>query len=350
DGGALPTATYQKFLTSTVPMKYNYGRVSFTGPTIAATRDTRGAYARVVDTEIRGVVDDLQKEVNRQLWGIGYGILARWETGSSTSYTIQKSYTNNAVGPDAFGSTFGAKYLAENNSAVAVVLASMSSATSATYTVDATDLAISAITNGTGSTLTDTITVSNPTVTEAVGMFLVRPASLGAAAASGAHRLEMMGLRGIVDSDISLDNAAINDNTDTGVGTTTPGIDWLQGVSASTYTWFQAIVMNHSSGRYGGQRAITDKLLQTMFDAVEKKAGKDYGPDLIMTTRPIRNEILQLWKKDRRFVNTKEFDGGWTGLEYNGIGIFVDNDAIDGEIYFLTTKDLQIYRMSDYDW
>ena len=45
-----------------------------------------------------------------------------------------------------------------------------------------------------------------------------------------------------------------------------------------------------------------------------------------------------------------ELDGGWTGLDYNGIPLLVDNDAIDGEIHYLTTKDLQIYRMSDYEW
>ena len=45
-----------------------------------------------------------------------------------------------------------------------------------------------------------------------------------------------------------------------------------------------------------------------------------------------------------------KLDGGFTGLEYNGVPLIVDNDAIDGEIYFLTTKDLQLYRMSDYDW
>ena len=43
-------------------------------------------------------------------------------------------------------------------------------------------------------------------------------------------------------------------------------------------------------------------------------------------------------------------DGGWSALEYNGIPLTVDDDAIDGEMYFLTTKDIQKYRMSDYDW
>ena len=65
DYGTLPTPDYQKFKTMTVPTKKVYGRVIFSGPTIAATRDEKGSYARVVDTEITGIVDDLKKEVNR---------------------------------------------------------------------------------------------------------------------------------------------------------------------------------------------------------------------------------------------------------------------------------------------
>src|SRR4030042_1141611 len=122
DGGALPDADYQKFKTCTVPMKYNYGRVTFSGPTIAATRDAKGAYAKVIDTEITGVVKDLRKEVNRQLWGCGYGVLGRWKSGTSTSVVIEKVYRG-ATNGDGFGNTFGAKYLKENASAVLVRMA-----------------------------------------------------------------------------------------------------------------------------------------------------------------------------------------------------------------------------------
>ena len=309
DGGDLPTATYQKFKTCIVPMKYNYGRVSFTGPTIRATRDTRGAYARVVDTEITGIVDDVSKDINRQLWGCGYGILGRWHTTStSTSYFLQYDYRGftTAEGGDGFGSAFGAKYLEEFDNAVAVVISSMSSASAATYTVGTVNLAVSAITYSTAALKYDTITASDPGVGEIKGTFYIRPGNLGAATTGGTHRREMMGLRGIVDNG-KLDDIAIFDGTDVG-------------------------------------------LLQSMFDRIEKKAGKDEGPDLMLTTRAVRNEVLQLWKTDRRFVNTMTLDGGWKALDYNGVPFVVDNDAIDGEIYFLTTRDLQIYRMSDYEW
>ena len=127
DGAALPSANYQKYKKCTVPMKYFYGRVEVTGPTIAATRDPKGSYAKALDSEIMGCVKDVKKEVNRMLWGCGYGILARWRsTASGTSYTLQKSYRGNSAGGDAFGSAFGGKYLDKRTDAVPVVCASLS--------------------------------------------------------------------------------------------------------------------------------------------------------------------------------------------------------------------------------
>ena len=110
------------------------------------------------------------------------------------------------------------------------------------------------------------------------------------------------------------------------------------------------LVLSASGGRYSSQRQLTPTLMQQMFDKVELKAGKDYGPDMIITTHAIRREYLDYMEARRRNVNTMELDGGWTGIDYNGIPLMVDPDAIDGEEYFLTLKDLQVYRMSDYDW
>ena len=344
DGGALPSAGYQKFKTCTCPMRYNYGRIEITGPTIAATRDDRGAYARALDTEVRGIVNDMGREINRQMWGCGYGTLARWRSGSSTSITLQKMYRGNSAGGDGFGSAFGGKYLNPNgnNAAVIVVLSGMSGA-SGTYSVDSTNIAVSALTKGTQY---DTITATATGETEAAGCFYVRPSNLATHTSAPSSRREMMGLRGLV-TDTNLDVIAGNSGSYTGLDKYT---DPLQTLNISSYSWFKAIVDSHSSGRYAGQRALTFELMQTMFDMVEEQAGKDYGPDTIITTRALRREYLELCRADRRTINTMELDGGWTGLDYNGVPLLVDNDAIDGEIYFLTLQDLKVYRMSDYDW
>ncbi len=343
DGGAFGDGDYQKYKTATVPMKYQYGRIVVSGPTIAATRDEKGAYVKALDSEIRGIVKDVKKEVNRQVWGCGYGTLARWRDGTGTAITLQKKYRGNSAGGDGFGSTFGAKYFDERPDGVPVVLATMSA--SGTFTVDATDIDVSAITEGSFATGYDSITATDPAVTEAAGTFYVRPANLGTYAAAGAHRLEMMGLRGIV-TDEDIDEIAMNDGTNTGGGTNDP----LQTLAVATYSWWKAQTDFHSSGRYAGQRALSFELMQKMFDKVEEKAGEDYGPNLILTTRAVRRAYLNLCVAERRQVNTMTLDGGWKALDYNGVPLTVDNDAIDGEMYFLTTKDLKIFRMSDYEW
>jgi hypothetical protein len=345
DGGALPEADYQKHQTCTVPTKYNYGRVTFSGPTIAATRDGKGAYARAIDTEISGCVTDFMMEMNRQYWGCGYGVLARWVSGTGTSIVIQKAYRNNSVGGDGFGSTFGAKYIKPdgNNAAVLLRLASTSSSVVTVTAIDSTSIATSAVTEG---TTTDTITVTDPG-TPGAGTYFIRPANSIAqtsASTAGVARYEMMGLRGIVTNQ-DLDEIAFYDGTNTGFTVNDP----LQGLAVGTYSWWKAKV-GSSATRYGAQRTLTFKLMDKMFDDVEEQAGKDYGPDIILTTRAIRREYKELCIADRRHVNTMTLDGGWKALEYNGIPLTVDNDAIDGEMYFLTTKDLAIYRMSDYDW
>lgn len=371
DGGALPDADYQKFKKSEVPMKYNYGRVTFSGPTIAATRDEKGAYARVVETEIQGIVKDIMKDINRQYWGVGYGIIARLggpTVKTVTPYTVQKKYCNNIAGGDFFGSTFGSKYIDD----WAVVNASFASGgyqivtcnfasglTLATIDADVMKIPLTGViteaTDGTYVTLGTTHTDPAPSPAEGAGDFLVRAGnfrSILSGSAAGYGRLEMMGLRGIV-TDTDVDDAAFSDGTAANTGfaaAAAPTADPLQGLPVGTYPWFKAQVMKASAGRYTSQRPLTPMLMQQMFDKVELKAGKDYGPDTIITTHAIRREYLDYMEGRRRECNTMALDGGWTAINYNGVPLLVDPDAIDGEMYFLTLKDLQLYRMSDYAW
>ena len=371
DGAALPDADYQKFKQSKIPMKYNYGRVTFTGPTIAATRDERGAYARVVETEIEGIVKDLMKDINRQMWGVGYGVIARLGGASVATedpYTVQKKYCNNAAGGDFFGSTFGSKYIDDwalvsssyGSGGYNVVTVTFSSgATVVAVDGDVMKIPLTGVitehASGVYVTLGTTHTDPAPSPAEAAGGFIVRNGnlrSLTSGSAAGYGRLEMMGIRGLV-TNTDIDDAAISDGTSANTGfasATAPDADILQDLAVGTYPWFKAQVMTASAGRYTSQRQITPTLMQQMFDKVELKAGKDYGPDMIITTHAIRREYLDYMEARRRSVNTMELDGGWTAIDYNGVPLMVDPDAIDGEMYFLTLKDLQVYRMSDYDW
>ena len=369
DGGTLPEADYQKFKKSEVPMKYGYGRVTFSGPTIAATRDEAGAYARVVETEIQGITADFMKDTNRQYWGSGYGVIARLggpTVATADPYTVQKKYCNNTAGGDFFGSTFGSKYIDDwatvsstyGAGGYQVVTSTWSAGmTLATLDGDKMQIPLTGVitqsSDGTYVTLGTTHTDPTPSPAEGAGDFIVRAGnfrSITSGSAAGYGRLEMMGLRGIV-TDTDVDDAAFSDGTYTGFKSSgAPTSDPLQGLLVASYPWYKAQVLSASGGRYTSQRQLTPMLMQQMFDKVELKAGKDYGPDVIITTHAIRREYLDYMEGRRRTVNTMDLDGGWTAIDYNGVPLMVDPDAIDGEMYFLTLKDLQLYRMSDYNW
>jgi hypothetical protein len=76
DGGTLPTSGRQSYTQAVIPNKYTYGRITVSGPTIAATRNNAGAFVRAIESEIQGCVRDTKRSMNRQLNGDGTDALA----------------------------------------------------------------------------------------------------------------------------------------------------------------------------------------------------------------------------------------------------------------------------------
>lgn len=348
DGGLLPDAGYQRVLETIVPMKYNYGRITVSGPTIAASRDAKGAYAKAIDYEMKGLIKDISKDCNRQLWGSGFGVLGRWQSGTTTSIGLQKTYLP-AAGGAGFGSGFGAKYICpEGQTGNKIMLVDYTAGSK--IVLEDSGQTPSALT--TADTI-DTITVVAVSTTEAAGDFYIKGDSNNAVLTADDDDVkmaprEMMGIWGIVNNDNPV--TALTNGTTNGV-TSENG---LQGLLAATYSWWQGNVLAHSSGRYNAQRALTTDLMQQAVDKSEAQMADDMGgalsPTIILTTRAIRRKYVDLLVADKRFVDWKVMDGGFKVVEFNGIPMAVDNDAIDGEMYFLYEPSLQIYQMSDLSW
>lgn len=72
----LPAAYKQKYQETDGRTKYHYGRIEVTGPAIKATAHDSGAFLKVIGSEMKGVLRDLRKDLNRQLFGDGSGKLA----------------------------------------------------------------------------------------------------------------------------------------------------------------------------------------------------------------------------------------------------------------------------------
>src|SRR5690606_12432361 len=85
ENGTLPTAGQQGYQTAIVPNKYTYGRIRITGPVIAATKSSANAFVDALTSEMKGLVKDTRRNMNRALHGDGVDALAYYLTGAGTT-------------------------------------------------------------------------------------------------------------------------------------------------------------------------------------------------------------------------------------------------------------------------
>lgn len=292
DNGTLPTATNEVYQESRITVKYNYGRIQVTGPTIKASQNDSGAFAKAVGSEIKAMVRNLKSDINRQLYGDGTGVLC----------------LTNGAGANTTGlvvDTPGSRFL-KSGMLVDVYTAT----TGGTQEVNSISISTDPTTT-TAATLASAQTWSN-------NSYVFREDN---------RNQEMLGVRIIVD-----------DGT---LGAT------LQNINRNTYPRWRGNLL----GNAGTNRTLTLDLMQRGIDnANEQGEGET---DLIVGHHSIRREYLRLLQPDVRYAPT-ELRGGFKVLSYAGGGddtvIYFDKDADYNRFYFLDTSSLKIYRQSDFYW
>jgi hypothetical protein len=73
--GALPAPGQQGTAAARIGLKYQYGGVQLTGQAISLADTDSKAFAKAVDVEMDGLKKDLQKDMNRQVYGDGNGTI-----------------------------------------------------------------------------------------------------------------------------------------------------------------------------------------------------------------------------------------------------------------------------------
>jgi len=89
---SLPTAGAQSYSRAEYDLKYLYGRVQVTGPSMAKTKSDAGSFLQILRAELDGVRNDLKKDLARQVYGAGDAVIATAtassaSTGGSTTTT-----------------------------------------------------------------------------------------------------------------------------------------------------------------------------------------------------------------------------------------------------------------------
>ena len=99
-----------------------------------------------------------------------------------------------------------------------------------------------------------------------------------------------------------------------------------------------------------GVGALTESDMITMADTLRKKGGR---PSVIFSDLGSRRAYYNLLSTNRRYTNTKTFEGGFSGLAFtyeDDIPVVTDVDAPAGKMWFLKEDTFKIYQHKDWHW
>lgn len=159
----------------------------------------------------------------------------------------------------------------------------------------------------------------------------------------GANKVTVTGtVTGIVANDIWV-RAGSYDREIHGIGAILSDTTTLYGIDPAVVQVWKANMKVH-----GSATAISELMLLRMTAQINRAGG---DTTVIWTTPQIQRAYFALLQTTRRFVNTKEFTGGYSGLAYQTPGgeiPFLDDwDAPQGNIAFLNEKEIKRYSKHD---
>jgi len=96
--------------------------------------------------------------------------------------------------------------------------------------------------------------------------------------------------------------------------------------------------------------ALSESKMIAMCDTLRTKGGR---PTVIFTDLGTRRAYFNLLTTQRRFSNTKTFEGGFSGLVFNygdEIPVVEDVDAPAGKMWFVRESDFTLYRRKPWSW
>jgi len=314
----LPTAGKQAYDKAVYDLKYLYGRVQVSGPSMAKTKNEAGAFLQALKSELDGVRNDLKKDLARQVYGTGTG-----EIGGVASIAA-------ATGGTQIVTLDSSEPIRKGQLYAGMIVDVLTTATSNTLASNGGGLLIQAV-----NVATPSITVVNADAgalaTSSVAAFVITRA--GARTASGFPNgdsdtgplsNEIDGIQRIVPSDAAGNFGGI---------TTTAGSFW------------DNIRVDPASGAASNPDDISLEILQKAMNQVRIAGGM---PSVMLTTLGIQRDFYMLLQDQVRYTEPTTFRAGFSTLEYAGMPMIADIDAPFGRLYLLDETNLKVFSDQDF--
>jgi hypothetical protein len=250
-------------------MRYHYSGIEITDPTIKSSTSNDGAFISLLEAETKGVATDLKKDINRQVFGTGDGLLASVVATSTTTTTLavdSVQYIRVGDVVDVLRRTDGADV---------------------PTTTDGVGKTVASKVGGQTKTITFSATVGGAIATT-YGIYL-----------TGSRNNEMDGLRNI---------SATTTRT-------------LHSISSATYPIWDPQLSTASNAVAG------ESLFEQLADNVGATGNAEV--EVFLTTRGIRRRLADTYQSQKRFNDAKavEVHGGYSAIMVNEVPVVADDDA-----------------------
>ena len=309
EGMKLPEPYYEDVANMEVDVTRNRGRIRVDRLAIKASRNSAGAWQRMLDFHMKSMKENIGYDVARQMiFGDGTGKLAQ--------LSAQTNAGSDVCTVDGWGTRLLRKNMSvgfddgagEDDAATLHRIESVDSSTQFTLTSNA------------GANLPDDSWVYR------------KPVPTAAANTQLAKDTDLMGLGGIIDDG-------------TRVAT-------FQTLGRTANPWLKANIMTNPASA-GTNRALTlpllDEFMQKGADGTGA-VGSDEGISAVYSKHVFQRLYMDLCRDQRRFVNTKKVDGGWEAPELHGKPWFVDRLCRDNEVWGVAEEDLGYWVLAPLDW
>lgn len=301
DGGTLPVPGMQSYLDAIIGIKYHTQGLSLTDQSIRQATKNEGAFVNLLDEETKRLAQDFKKDINRQVYGDGTGLLAAVVTGGVGIATVTVDSTQYLqVGDpvDVLVRTTGGNGAATGSTNLNRQITAINRTTKV-VTLDA------AITGTTDNT------------------FGVYVAGNSFSAAGVIASYEMDGLRNITAQNRTLH----------GLNSATAGNEWWNGKQQDATT-----------------NVAGEALFAQLGDDVA--SGGNAEVDVFLTTRGIRRRLANTYQSQKRFNDARAVDihAGYTAIFVNEIPVIADDDVPKGYAFALSKDAFKWFEVDKPDW
>jgi hypothetical protein len=299
DGGTLPGAGKQSWQDAQIYIRYNYSGIELTDGEIEATKSSEGAFINLLDAETKGVAMDMRKDMNRQAFGVGTGLLGKIAT--TAKGTVIKVQTEADLQYIQIEDTID--ILKESNGKVEG---------KGVEKVEVTERNVAKLEFTISSELAGEVKESDK-----YGVYV-----------HGSYKKEMDGLRNCTAANRTLHE--INSET------------------AGNAYW------NGQTLAVGKSATETSVASESSFEQLADKVGAQGNGDVevFLTTRGIRRRLADSYQSQKRFNDADAVDvhGGYSAIMVNEIPVIADDDAPKGFAFGFNKSAFKWFEQTAPSW